>query len=124
MEGSEKGWEVFTVEDRSEVEGEGGGCGEPHQAFIDERKQSRWVMEFLQSVQMNLDQEASGEVCGVEQSDLGRLPSGDPGPENEKELAFGNNVGFPTERRPAEYRRQIQRNISEVRKTPWELGLS
>ena len=33
-------------------------------------------------------------------------------------------MGFPTEWQLAEYRRQIQRNISEVRKTLWELGLS
>ena len=124
MEGSENGWEVFTVEDRSGVEEDGGGCADTSQAFIDERKQSWWVMEFLWSVQMNLDQEASGEVCEVEQSDRGRFPSGDPGPENEEELAFGNHVGFSTEQRPAEYRRQIQRNVSEVRKTLWEFGLS
>ena len=43
----------------------------------------------------------TGEACGVstgmERRPVDQLPSGHPGPTTEEELAFGGNVGFPTE---------------------------
>ena len=96
-------------------------------------------MEFLWSVQLHSDQEVR-EAYGVKNAsnprsnNVDRLPSSDPGPMTEKEMAFGGNVGFPTERRPAEYWQEIPRWQTrkqeehgdmggEVNRTLRELGL-
>ena len=68
--------------------------------------------------------QSESEVLSAES----RLLSGDPGPITEEELAFGGNVGFPMERRPAEYRREMVKltdeSLADVRRELQELGLN
>ena len=105
--------------------------------FVDETVQSRWVLEFLRGVQLGIEEEQfkpeeqpEFEVLSAELSKgaESQLPSGDPGPIIEEELAFGGNVGFSTERCPAEYRRQMVKvtdeSLADVRRELWELGLN
>lgn len=53
-------------------------------------------------VKMN-EREVYSVKITMERNPAERLPSGDPGPITEEELAFGRNVGFPMDHRPAEY---------------------
>ena len=70
------------------------------QPFVAETVQSRWVLEFFRGVRLRIEEgQCEFEVSSAES----RLPSRDPGPITEEELAFGGNVGFPMERHPAEY---------------------
>ena len=69
--------------------------------------------------------QSESEVLSAES----RLLSGDPGPITEEELAFGGNVGFPTERRLAEYRCEMVKltdseSLTDVRRELQELGLN
>ena len=131
MVDSQEGWEVFTVEDSRGNTGGEARTSSCNHTFVEETTQSRWVMEFLRSIQLTVDEQV-GDGCAVKMmkntvNSITQLPSGsDPGPITEEELAFGGSVGFPTERHPAEYRCHMQREDDvggEIGKALCELGL-
>ena len=76
------------------------------------------------------EEQSKSEVLSVEllRGAENRLPSGDPGPVTEEELAFGGNVGLLTERRPVEYRRKMVKvtdeTLADMRRELRELGLN